>query len=416
MSGARLRVGLLAGLVGLGVVGIVYQLGLRKLAMDAMGAGPARAVGLMSPRFDGADATRERIAVDLVPVAEGFTQITGLAFPPGEPGRMVVLQKGGTAEWLGLDGSARGPWLRVDVATRSEQGLLGLAFAPDFERSGVFYLHYSPAPGKRSRVERWSVDPKRPLGEAEPSASWTVLELEQPYVNHNAGDLLFGPDGMLYVGFGDGGARDDPGKHGQNPGSLLGAMLRLDVREGSAERPYRVPPDNPHAGLEGWKGEVWAIGLRNPWRISFDPEGRMVAGDVGQDAWEEITFVQGGSNLGWPAREGARCYLPPDCDPRAMLDPVYEYPHAEGRSVTGGYVATGDAHPALRGLYVFGDYASGRLWALSLPRVGERVESVHSLGRWPIQPATFGRDRAGDLYVADFTGGTVYNLMPGATD
>lgn len=408
-----LRVGgLVLALVVASVV-VVSSRGFKRLLVKVLDPEYAHAVGAMQPTFDGADAARPRVDLALVPVGRGFDGVTDVQFPPGRSDRAVVLQKAGTASWLSVADGASGPWFELEVETVSEQGLLGLAFAPDFDTSGRFALHYSPAGASLGRIELWRTDPAAPLGTAPAARVRVVLEVEQPYQNHDGGQVAFGPDGMLYIGLGDGGFRDDPDGNGQDPHTWLGAMLRVDVRASTDAAPYAVPGDNPFAGRRGaGRPEVYAIGLRNPWRFSFTPDGRLIAGDVGQDAWEEITEVVAGANLGWKAREGARCYLPDPCEPTGMLDPIWEYPHEEGRSITGGYVSTAPDLPALQGRYVFGDFVTGRLWALELPPPGARAEAVTSLGRWPITPSTFGRDGAGRLYVGDYGGGVVYRLGP----
>jgi glucose/arabinose dehydrogenase len=212
---------------------------------------------------------------------------------------------------------------------------------------------------------------------------------------------------MLYVGLGDGGAANDPQDNGQKPGALLGKMLRLDVDGASL-----VPSDNPFVGREGWRPEIWAYGLRNPWRYVFAPDGRLVVADVGQNLWEEVSVVGRGDNMGWARREGAHCFPPKrQCSAEGMVDPIHEYGREEGISITGGVFATGDAVPALRGKYLFADFGSGRFWAIDLPKGVQRVDTVHSLGRWPVTPSAFGRDAAGNVYVADFARGIVYRFV-----
>ncbi|MEZ4470736.1 MAG: PQQ-dependent sugar dehydrogenase [bacterium] len=366
----------------------------------------AGAPPLDAPTFTGLDARRRRIAVDLVPVAEGIDQPTDIQAIPGQPGTLAVLTKTGAALRVNVAARKVHPWFTVPVESRSELGLLGLAFHPRYAENGRFFLNYSPAGALKTRVEEWVDGPR-------PAPVRVILEVDQPYANHDAGQLAFGPDGMLYVGLGDGGAADDPHGHGQNTRTLLGSMLRLDVEDRAA--PYRVPPDNPFVGHPTARPEIWAYGLRNPWRYAFAPDGRLVVADVGQDLFEEITIVGRGENHGWNRREADHCFPPGQaCSAAGMVDPVYTYAHADdGSSVTGGAVYTGTEIPDLKGKYVFADFVSGRLWALDLPadRAPVAAAQAHALGAWPINPATFGVGHDGSLYVGDFRGRRILKLV-----
>jgi len=373
--------------------------------------------GPIAPTFDGADAKRERRAIALELVATGITQPTDIQFPPGIDGMAVVLEKTGTARWLALDSGHHDELFDVEVLTASEEGLLGLAFHPGFARNGRIFINYVAKVGDKdmTRIAEWKLAKPSDLRSSDASEVRVLLEVEQPYQNHNAGQLVFGPDGMLYVGLGDGGFRDDPKGNGQNPAALLGKMLRIDVNGSDDRTPYRVPPDNPFVGKPGFRPEIWAWGLRNPWRYSFDPQGRLIVADVGQDRWEEIHIVQAGDNLGWQVREGFVCARkdPQNCEPTGMTDPFFVYGRQDGASITGGYVYTGSRVPALRGLYVFGDFVSGRLFALALPAErSTRIAEPIALGHWPLLPSTFGRDANGELYVATFANGDIYRFAP----
>lgn len=378
------------------------------------GSGAARAVTL-TPTFEGVDGQRRQIGVGLVQVAEGFDQPTDIQAVPGQAGRLVVLEKSGAAKWWVPASGEVGPWLRRAVLTRSEQGLLGLAFHPKFASNGRFFVNYSVDVGgqKTTRVAEWAVAAGKALAETAPREVRTIIEVAQPWANHNAGQLAFGPDAMLYVGLGDGGAANDPKGHGQNLGTLLGSMLRIDVdRPGEGGRAYAIPADNPFVKQAGARPEIWAYGLRNPWRYAFAPDGRLVVADVGQNRYEEIAIVGKGENHGWNRREGRHCFPPgSDCADFASVDPIWEYPRSEGVSVTGGLVYTGSV-VALRGLYVFGDYGSGRLWALPLPSAegGAASEPVRALGRFEVSPTAFGVDHDGEMYVADFARGRIYRI------
>jgi glucose/arabinose dehydrogenase len=231
--------------------------------------------------------------------------------------------------------------------------------------------------------------------------------VDQPYGNHKAGQLAFGPDGDLYVGFGDGGSEGDPQGNGQNTHTFLGKMLRIDVNHRDSGKAYAIPQDNPFVNTSSFLPEIWALGLRNPWRYSFDSQGRLIVSDVGQDTWEEIDLLEKGRNYGWNIREGKHCYHPPQgCRTQGLTDPIYEYSHDEGIAVIGGYVYDGKAIPSLSGKYVFGDFGSGRLWALTLPDASD----VFALGRWGVSISTFGRDLQGELYLADYTSGKIYHI------
>lgn len=367
----------------------------------------------LQPTFEGADAVRPRIKIRLLEIAKGFVQPTDIQFPPGDDETLVVLEKTGTAYWVARTGQERGEIFKVTVNTDSEAGLLGLAFHPKFTHNGKFYVNSTPVERGRllTRISEWSVAPGRVRMAAR--QEHVLLEVEQPYPNHNAGQLAFGPDGYLYIPLGDGGWRGDPHENAQNPGVLLGKFLRIDIDRPAQSRAYGIPPDNPFIANHGYRPEIWALGLRNPWRFSFDPHDRLIVADVGQDKWEEIDIVTRGGNYGWDEREATHCYEPEmGCKREGYIDPVYEYGHDEGQSVTGGFVYTGRALPALAGKYVFGDFVAGRIWAFDLPADGQRVQKVYALGRWPLLISTFGRDASGELYVADFGLGGIYRLAP----
>ena len=356
----------------------------------------ALAAGELVASWDGPDPATARLSVGLQPVAQGLTEVTDIQFPPGDTSRMLVLRKTGQLHLVDPATGAEQVVHQLDVPTRSEQGLLGLAFHPRWPQDPRVFLNSIVAlpAGDATRIASWVADPQT----LALSGEQVLLEVPQPYANHNAGQLAFGPDGRLYVGLGDGGWADDPHDHGQNRETLLGSMLRLDV-DGA------LPP----------VPETFAIGLRNPWRYSFTPDGRLVVADVGQNTWEEVSLVPEGSNMGWKLREGRHCFPPDvkDCATEGLVDPVFEYGHDVGISITGGYVYTGSAIPELAGKYLAGDFGSGRMWALELPEQAGGQARAWSLGKWPIQLSTFGRDPAGEVYVADFGRGTVYRIVGG---
>ncbi|HEY3495028.1 MAG TPA: PQQ-dependent sugar dehydrogenase [Polyangiaceae bacterium] len=403
----RARTLVAVGCVALAVGGAVWLLPLRRMSMSL-----ERVVLAAEPTGK----------IRLEPVARGLPQITDIQFVPGAGTTAVVLQKNGEARLVKLpayreraevDAEKAPLFLQVKVKEVSELGLLGLAFSPKFSQNGRFYLNYNPADGKtRTRVAEWRVDPAR-LGSDPAREERVVLEIEQPYPNHDGGGLAFGPDGFLYVGMGDGGYRGDPHGHSQNLGTLLGDMLRIDVEGRDPGKAYAVPKDNPFVGRPGAAPEIWAYGLRNPWRFSFDPKGRLIAGDVGQDLYEEVTLVPRGANLGWNVREAAHCYAPPEgCSTKDLVDPLFEYEHSLGVSVTGGLVYTGKAIPQLAGRYVFGDFGSGRIWSLVVPDTPRKVPA-ELVGRFPHAISTFARDPAGELYLGDFSGGKILRFVTG---
>jgi len=362
-------------------------------------------------------------------VAKGFKEPVDLQFVPGVPGLAVVLEKGGRARLVQLPASPAGgtggaagvaaaaaepaaPGAEVvslDVRSNSELGLLGLAFHPRYRDNGLFYLNDNPKDDKpmRTRISEWHL-PLEALGKAPAQLKRVLLEIEQPYSNHDGGGIVFGPDGYLYIGMGDGGSRADPQQNGQNLGSLLGKILRIDV---NAQPGYAVPADNPFVGTPGVRPEIWAYGMRNPWRFTFDPKGRLIAADVGQDLYEEVDIVAAGDNQGWALREAGHCFPPAEsCATAGMIDPIFEYGRDAGNSITGGQVYLGQRAPWLRGKYLCADYVSGRVWALELP--GERGTPARGemLGRFPHAFSAFGRDENGELYALDFAGGLVLLL------
>ncbi len=331
--------------------------------------------------------------------------------PTASGSRWFALEKAGFVRAFPNDPGTTAAEVFVDIADRveagpGEAGLLGFAFHPAFGENGEVFLSYTaPGPGSGgaliSRISRFrSLDGGSTL---DPSSEQVLLSVDQPFTNHNGGQIAFGPDGYLYLGLGDGGSGGDPRGNAQDTGTLLGAFLRLDVDGGI---PYAIPPDNPFAG-GGGRSEIFAWGFRNPWRWSFDAAtGDLWCGDVGQSAWEEVDVVRRGGNYGWNVREGAHCFAAPDCEATALADPVAEYPHSEGCSITGGYVYRGSAIPGLAGTYLYGDFCTGTVWGLppgGTPRV--LVESGLRL-------SSFGQGPDGEVYLLDFGGGGIYRLGP----
>ena len=281
----------------------------------------------------------------------------------------------------------------------NEKGLLSVALDPTFEASGHLWVYYSVAGGqRRTRLSRFTVDSPG-ANVVDVDSELVVLEVQQPFSNHNGGAIRFGPDGMLYLGFDDGGGRGDRLGNGQDLSTLLGAIIRIDVREASEEQPYRVPADNPLVAVPGARPEIWAYGFRNPWRMAFDPAtGALWVADVGQNEVEEIDIVEPGGNYGWNRIEGDRCYPSGgDCDLAGTVPPVATYRHDEGCSVSGGFVYRGEGVPSLYGSYVYGDFCSGRIWALPADLRSGPVVIAESDRRI----AGFGQ-RGGEIYVLAF--------------
>lgn len=286
----------------------------------------------------------------------------------------------------------------------NEEGLLGLAFDPNYETNGFFYVYYTASPPRRSVLSRFSAS-SASADRADPASELILLEVPQPFANHNGGALAFGPDGYLYLGLGDGGSAGDRHGHGQNLSTLLGSLLRLDVRASSIGEKYRIPSDNPFVGRSDARGEIWAYGFRNPWRFSFDRStGLLWAGDVGQNSFEEVDSVKRGGNYGWNVMEGFHCFptTRSGCDTSGLELPVTEYTHADGCSVTGGPVYRGSRLPSLYGAYVYADFCSGKIWGLRYQggRVIEHLELVDT----PLAISSFGEDAQGEMYILSFDG------------
>jgi glucose/arabinose dehydrogenase len=343
-------------------------------------------------------------------VASGLDQPLFVTAPAGDP-RLFVVEQPGRIRVIRDGTLLPTPFLDItaQVSSGGERGLLSIAFHPGYAGNGFFYVNYTDRSGN-TRVERYrvSADPDR----ADPASAMLVIGINQPFSNHNGGLVLFGPDGKLYIGMGDGGGGGDPQGNGQNFAALLGKVLRLDVDGGT---PYAIPADNPFVGQSGRRGEIWLTGLRNPWRFSFDREtGLLYLADVGQNAWEEVNVLpgnQGGLNLGWNLMEGTHCYNSSACSAQGLTLPVVEYGHSDGCSVTGGHVYRGSAVPALRGVYFYADYCQG--WIRSFRWDGThpadpRQWSVGDIGN----VTSFGEDSRRELYVTS-SNGRLYRFAPG---
>lgn len=346
-------------------------------------------------------------AYKLRKVSDGYEHPVGLTNAGDGSGRVFVVEQRGRISLLGP--GARGETF-LDIHERiiagGEQGLLSIAFHPKFTENGRCFVNYTAQRPKLTTVISEFTVPKGAAA-ADPASERILLTIDQPYSNHNGGQNAFGPDGYLYIGMGDGGAGGDPHGHGQNLGSLLGKMLRIDVDSGRQKGyPYMIPGDNPFVKTAGARPEIWALGLRNPWRFSFDRvTGHLWAADVGQNAWEEVDVVEKGKNYGWNVMEGAHCFRPKSgCDTSGLTPPVKDYRQGEGNNcVVGGLVYRGKSLPALAGAYLYGDFGSGRIWSLRL-KDGAVVEDRELLVSKK-RITAFGDDETGELFVVTHGGG-----------
>jgi len=324
--------------------------------------------------------------------------------------RIVIVEQRGVISVFQNDREVKEKSVFLNIESRvndqgNEEGLLGLAFHPDYENNGYFYVNYTASSPRRTVISRFQVsaaDPNR----ADESSELVILEIGQPYSNHNGGQLSFGPDGYLYIATGDGGSGGDPQNHGQRPETLLGAILRIDIDGQEAGRNYTIPQDNPFVNnQEGFKEEIYAYGLRNPWRFSFDPQNDWLwAGDVGQNRAEEIDIITKGGNYGWRTMEGFSCFNPASgCDQEGLEMPILEYTHTNGdRSITGGFVYRGSEISELQGLYVYADFVSGRIWTLDFSDLDNPDNT--ELIRANFSISSFGLDQSNELYLCGFDG------------
>ena len=361
--------------------------------------------------------------IQLEPVASGLVNPVAVANADDGTGRLFIVEQQGRIRILIGGTVLPTPFLDISglVSCCGEQGLLGVAFHPDYTTNGFFYVDYTDNAGN-TVVARYEVSESDP-NIADPDSAQTVLTQVQPFSNHNGGQLVFGPDGYLHIALGDGGSGGDPKDNGQDLETWLGKILRVDINGddflGDPDRNYAVPPDNPFVDLPPALPEIWAYGLRNPWRCTFDRlTGDFFIADVGQSAWEEINFQPaagaGGENYGWDVLEGMHCFEdqpPGSCDDflnGGSTLPVLEYNHSLGCSVTGGYRYRGLLYPQLEGIYFYSDFCSGTIWG-----------AIQQDGRWVSEPlldtgfsvTTFGEDEGGEVYVADYSGGALYQIV-----
>jgi len=347
-----------------------------------------------------------------------FSSPVAMMQAPGDVTLWYIVEQRGVVRVFDNDANVASSSVYIDIAARvdssaNEAGLLGMAFHPDFQNNGQVFLSYTRGGPLTSVVSRFTVDPN--TGLPDPGSEFNILTAPQPFGNHNGGNILFGPDGDLYVGFGDGGSGGDPEENGQDTSNILGAIVRVDVDGGS---PYAIPVDNPFATnthcMAGFGTmdcpEIYAWGLRNPWRFSFDQQnGDLWVGDVGQDAWEEVDRVELGLNYGWDEREGAHCFEPANGCSLNNVDPITEYDHSVGQSITGGYVYRGSSIPALQGIYIFGDFVSGRIWGI--PADSQQGVAPDELIDTSLGIASFAQSPDGEIYVIDYVAGEIHQIV-----
>ncbi len=366
-------------------------------------------VGLIS-----GPAMADPVKVKLQPVFTklSLTKPVFLTHAPDGSDRIFVTEQPGRVLWWNNDPNVTKYEVALDIRAKVgnkgwEEGLIGMAFHPKFKDNGQVFLHYTAAPAKKNVLSRFTFDSERKT--IDPKSEQIILTLDQPFDNHNGGMIAFGHDGYLYISFGDGGQRDDPLDQGQNKNTWLAKILRIDVDVPyTADKTYGIPKDNPFVGVPSTKPEIYAYGLRNVWRFSFDRKtGDLWAGEVGQDLWEMIYLIQKGGNYGWPVMEGSHKFkkqngISPQLAPgEKVIGPIVEHNHAAAKSITGGYVYRGKAIPELEGAYVYGDFQTGLMWYFRWN--GKEATKPQFIGMTP-EIASFGEDRDGEIYVVNLKG------------
>ena len=351
-------------------------------------------------------------AIALTPFVSGFTNPIDFQSPDDASGRIFIVQQPGIIQIV--SGGSTLPATFLDISGKvnfdsAEQGLLGLAFHPSFSSNRRFYLNYDRLVGSQIQtvIAEYQVSTNPNLADA--ASERILLTVNQPFENHKGGQMAFGPDGFLYIAFGDGGSGGDPLGNGQNLQTLLGKIARIDVDHADAGLQYAIPADNPFVGTTN-RGEIFAYGFRNPWRFSFERgTGRLFVADVGQDKFEEIDLVQKGGNFGWNTMEGAHCFSPASgCVMTGLTLPIAEYDHSEGATVIGGYVYHGTAITSLAGAYILGDFGNGKIWKLT---EGSSTWTRTLLLTSGHNMSAFGQDAAGELYVVDYSAGSVFKIV-----
>ncbi len=389
------------------------------LLLGSCGGGssaPAVAVAppLLPPPPGGLDTDMQRVFSQI-----SFASPVALLQAPADNSRWLALEQSGVIRVFDNDQNVvQGDVdvfvdIRGRVSSGGETGLLGMAFHPNFAANGYVYLSYTRGGPLTSVISRFTVDAVS--GNLDAASESIILTVPQDFSNHNGGNIAFGPDGYLYTGFGDGGSGGDPNERAQDTNYILGSMVRIDVDGGS---PYAIPMTNPFSGntncVDGMGTmpcpEIYAWGLRNPWRWSFDSQtGELWVGDVGQGAWEEVDKVELGMNYGWDDREGAHCFEPAAGCSLNNVDPITEYDHGVGQSITGGFVYRGAANANLQGYYVFGDYVSGRIWAVEATSPQGTVPT--EIDNTALNISSFAEGVDGELYAVDHGGGGIYQII-----
>lgn len=344
-----------------------------------------------------------------------FEQPVELTSPDDNTDRIFVIAQKGIIHVLPNKPDVKKSTVFLDIANKvesgGEKGLLGLAFHPDYKNNGFFYVNYTRGNPLETVISRFKVSASDP-NVADPKSEVVLLTYRQPYDNHNGGKVAFGNDGYLYIAAGDGGSGGDPGNRAQNRKELLGKILRIDVNKPAGNHPYSIPADNPFKeNKEGFREEIYAYGMRNPWRFSFDhPTGALWAGDVGQNKIEEVDIIENGGNYGWHIMEADECFESDNCDKKGLIEPIWSYHQGSetGHSVTGGYVCHDKNLPELNGKYIFGDFVSGNIWALTY--AGKKAVKNELLTRLSDGLSSFGQDSNSNLYVLAYGEGKIYKI------
>jgi glucose/arabinose dehydrogenase len=364
---------------------------------------------LSSANCHSTQRTDDRLSVSFISKINGIKKPTHIANAGDGSNRLFIVEQAGRIILVNGNIPLEKPFLDISsrVSCCGERGLLSVAFPPGYANKKYFYVNYTNNSGD-TVVARYHVTSEPDI--ANPESEEILLTVKQPYQNHNGGQIAFGHDGFLYIGLGDGGSAGDPHGYAQNPGSLLGKILRIDVESGKS--PYAIPEGNPFLKTKGYRPEIWALGLRNPWRFSFDRgTGDFYIADVGQNLFEEVdsqpASSRGGENYGWDIMEGLHCFQSDTCKKSGLVLPVVEYSHSQGCSVTGGMVYRGQKPADMQGTYIYGDYCSGRIWGLK--ESGNEWKSS-LLADTDFSISTFGEDEKGNIYVADYRDGIIYKM------